>query len=143
MKDLTRFEKAQHPCYQKALAELQKGRKSSHWMWYIFPQLTGLGVSRTARYFGITDLEEARAYLAHPVLGARLRESAAAILCHADKTAIEILGYTDAQKLRSSMTLFEAAEGEGSVFTEVLNTFFEGERDGKTENILGVGQKNP
>ncbi|NNE52714.1 MAG: DUF1810 domain-containing protein [Sulfitobacter sp.] len=124
---LQRFVEAQEGTYSGALAELRAGRKRSHWMWFIFPQLRGLGRSETARYYGIADLEEARSYLAHDLLGPRLRECAQALLAHEGKGAGDILGEIDALKLRSSATLFEKAGG-GPDFTRIMDQFYEGAR---------------
>jgi uncharacterized protein (DUF1810 family) len=124
---LTRFLAAQEGSFEGALAELRAGCKHGHWMWYIFPQLRGLGRTERAQFYGIKDLDEARAYLAHPVLGPRLADSAAAMLSHEGKTAAEILGEVDAMKLRSSATLFEAAEGDAA-FATLLARYFGGER---------------
>src|SRR5690349_7212891 len=107
--DLSRFVAAQAPVYAEALAELRRGRKEGHWMWFVFPQLAGLGRSPTALFYAIGSLAEARAYLAHPVLGPRLRECTETLLAHRRRGAEAILGPVDAMKLRSSMTLFEAA----------------------------------
>ena len=135
MPDLTRFHDAQATTYATALAELRAGQKRSHWMWFVFPQVAGLGRSSTARFYAIADLAEARAYLADPVLGPRLEESARALLAH-DAPATAILGGIDAMKLRSSMTLFQAA---GAGFAgEVLARFFDGEADGATLDLLGA-----
>ena len=122
---LQRFIDAQQRTYQVALTELQAGEKRSHWMWFIFPQLAELGRSPTAQFYGIRSLEEARAYLAHDVLGERYGESVRAILAWAArKTATEILGSVDSMKLRSSLTLFENASGD-PLFAEALDAFFE------------------
>ncbi len=132
MAGLDRFVTAQAHLYGQALGELRRGRKTSHWMWFVFPQIAGLGQSEMARFYAIADLAEARAYLAHPLLGPRLIESTQAMLDHAGKrTAEAILGGIDAVKLRSSMTLFEAAGG-ASVFAACLDAFFGGERDSET-----------
>ncbi|RDE05989.1 DUF1810 domain-containing protein [Sphingomonas aracearum] len=131
MPDLERFVEAQAPVYDQALAELTRGRKTSHWMWFVFPQIAGLGHSAMAQRYAIADLAEARAYLAHPLLGPRLLECAEAILAHAGQSAEAILGGIDAVKLRSSATLFEAASG-GDVFTLLLDTFYAGQRDPAT-----------
>jgi uncharacterized protein (DUF1810 family) len=134
---LKRFLDAQERVYDRALAELRSRRKRSHWMWYIFPQLVGLGRSSTAHYYAIKSQEEARQYLAHPVLGARLRECAATLLALAGPSALEIFGYTDSLKLRSSMTLFaRVAEEPGSAFAQVLDRYYRGERDSRTHDIL-------
>lgn len=133
---LARFVAAQEETYARALAELQAGTKRSHWMWFLFPQIAGLGRSETARFYAIADLAEARAYLAHPVLGARLIECAEAMLSWAGKrSAAEILGSVDALKFRSSMTLFEAAGG-GTPFPSALAAFHDGKRDENTLALL-------
>jgi uncharacterized protein (DUF1810 family) len=136
--DLDRFLVAQHPVYAAALAELRRGRKESHWMWFIFPQLAGLGRSPTAQRYAIVSLDEARAYLAHPVLGARLCECAAALLAHAGRAPEAVLGAVDAMKLRSSMTLFDRAGGGAGPFATVLNAFFAGARDEATLRLLAA-----
>jgi uncharacterized protein (DUF1810 family) len=132
--DLERFVRAQDDggTYQEARAELQRGRKASHWMWFVFPQIAGLGQSPTSRHFAIRSLDEAQAYLAHPVLGMRLRECAGVVAETPDRTAAEIFGSVDAQKLRSSMTLFSRAAPDAAVFTAVLERFFDGEPDPET-----------
>ena len=137
MADLARFHDAQGPVYDTALAELRRGAKRSHWMWFVFPQLRSLGRSPTARHFGIADLDEARAYLADPVLGPRLTEAATALLAHRGTPPEAILGPVDAMKLRSSATLFEAAGG-GPVFREVLQAFHGGEACPRTRSELGL-----
>ena len=136
--DLDRFVTAQdaHGTYDRAVAELRAGRKTRHWMWFVFPQIAGLGRSETARHFAIASLGEARDYVAHPVLGARLRECAELLLAHADQSAEAILGPTDAQKLRSSMTLFEHAAPDEPVFGRVLDAFAGGRRDDRTLDLL-------
>ncbi|WP_136684648.1 DUF1810 domain-containing protein [Falsirhodobacter xinxiangensis] len=121
---LTRFTDAQEGVWPTALAELKAGRKETHWMWFVFPQLRGLGRSERARFYGIADLAEARAYLAHPVLGPRLSEAAAAVMAHSGP-ADRIMGSIDALKLRSSATLFAAAGG-GDVFERLLSHFYDG-----------------
>lgn len=136
MSDLTRFHDAQALTYPTALAELRAGRKLTHWMWYIFPQLAALGRSGTAKFYGIADLIEARDYLDDPVLGARLHETAAAVLTHPDRTAEEIMGHVDALKLRSSATLFDAAGG-GPEFRQILTAFYGGEPCPLTLAALG------
>ena len=137
--NLERFLKAQESSYDIALQELNDGRKRSHWMWYIFPQLKALGYSETALYYGIADMEEAKSYLAHPILKARLVACCEAILLHKDKSALRILGDIDAMKLKSSMTLFALASGEeNSVFHQVLTHFYDGKMDAKTKEILSV-----
>jgi uncharacterized protein (DUF1810 family) len=132
--DLERFVRAQDEgaTYERALAELREGRKRTHWMWFVFPQVAGLGHSATAQRYAISGVEEARAYLAHTVLGPRLTEAARALAGLPGTDAVAVLGGIDAQKLRSSMTLFaHAAPGEG-VFRAVLERYFSGEEDGAT-----------
>ncbi|EYD75197.1 hypothetical protein Rumeso_03293 [Rubellimicrobium mesophilum DSM 19309] len=136
MADLERFVAAQEGSYATALEELGRGRKESHWMWWIFPQLASLGRSGTAKAYGIADLAEAEAYLAHPVLGPRLVEAARAMLMHRGQSPIAVLGGIDALKLRSSATLFAAVPGADAVFREVLETFYGGEADPLTEAEL-------
>jgi uncharacterized protein (DUF1810 family) len=122
---LQRFVDAQRGVFDQALSELRAGRKQSHWMWFVFPQLSGLGRSSTAIFYGLRSLDEARAYLAHDLLGPRLRQAAEALLPWAGKTSAgEVFGPTDAMKLRSSLTLFDAAE-PGTVFGRVLAAFFD------------------
>jgi uncharacterized protein (DUF1810 family) len=130
--DLTRFVDAQGAVYAAALAELRRGRKESHWMWFVFPQLAGLGRSETARFYGIGSADEAGAYLRHPLLGARLRECTMAVLDHRDRKAEAIFGAIDAMKFKSSMTLFEAVGGPDEPFAEALECFYGGERDAAT-----------
>ena len=134
--NLTRFVRAQDPVYASVVAELGAGRKASHWMWFVFPQLAGLGHSPTARRYAITSLDEARAYLAHPVLGARLRECAGSLLALPGSSAPAVFGGVDAMKLRSSMTLFGQAAAE-PVFAEVLAKYCDGEPDAETLRLLG------
>jgi len=130
--DLDRFVAAQDGIYERALAELTAGSKRSHWMWFVFPQVAGLGSSPTARTYGIRDLAEARAYLAHPVLGPRLAECARALLAVEGRTAGQILGYPDGLKLRSSMTLFARAADDPAPFQAVLDKYYDGEPDPAT-----------
>lgn len=134
MEELERFVTAQRDIYPQALAELAQGRKTSHWMWFVFPQIAGLGHSPMAVRYAIRDVSEARDYLAHPVLGPRLRESSEAMLAHAGTPAEAILGGVDAVKFRSSMTLFEAAAGGDAraLFADCLDAFYDGERDPET-----------
>ena len=129
--ELQRFVDAQDRggTYQRALAELRAGRKTSHWMWFVFPQRSGLGESEMSRAYAIGSAAEARAYLEHPVLGPRLVECAEALLAHQNATASEILGGIDAVKLRSSMTLFAAAAPEQPAFRLVLERYFDGVTD--------------
>jgi uncharacterized protein (DUF1810 family) len=135
--DLQRFEAAQKETYACALAELRRGAKTSHWMWFIFPQFKGLGSSERAAHFAIGSLDEARAYLAHPVLGPRLVECCEALMMWTHRSASEILGYPDDLKLRSSMTLFELVDRAGGTFSRVLDAFFEGQRDDRTLRLTG------
>ena len=141
--DLHRFVDAQAGIYETALAEIQRGRKTTHWMWFIFPQLAGLGSSPTARFYAITSLEEARAYLAHPVLGSRLRECAQAVARLAGRSAREVFGRPDDLKLRSSLTLFEVADPTDTVFADALNAVCGGERDEATLRNLGLWMGPP
>lgn len=136
--DLRRFRSAQDDdaTFARAEAELRAGRKQTHWMWFVFPQLAGLGRSPTARRFAIRSLAEARAYLDDPVLGPRLRAASAALLPHAGRPPAEILGGTDAVKLRSSMTLFQRARPEEGVVGAVLDAFFDGSPDPETDRLL-------
>ncbi|GAA1647123.1 DUF1810 domain-containing protein [Actinoplanes couchii] len=138
MNDLDRFVHAQEGVFDQALAELTAGRKRTHWMWFVFPQLGGLGSSVTADRYAIRDLDEARAYLAHPVLGPRLEQCATALLEHRGSSASEILGYPDDLKLRSSMTLFARAAADPGVFQQVLDLFYDGP-DPKTVHLLSFG----
>ena len=136
--DLERFVTAQNAggTYGHALAELRSGLKRSHWMWFVFPQLAGLGRSETARKYAISSLDEARAYSRHDVLGPRLVEAAAAVAAVEGRSAVHIFGGTDARKLHSSMTLFlRAAPGE-SVFSDVLDRYFDGLPDPATDQLL-------
>ncbi len=131
--DLRRFVDAQAPVYERVVEELTRGRKESHWMWFIFPQIAGLGYSFMAQKYAIGSLEEARAYLAHPVLGARLRECTALVIRIEGKAIGDILGYPDDLKFRSSMTLFaRAAAPDEPEFAEALAKYFAGEADAAT-----------
>jgi uncharacterized protein (DUF1810 family) len=134
--DLERFVEAQERVYAMALAELERGRKDSHWMWFIFPQIAGLGFSPTAQYYAIASPGEARAYLAHPLLGPRLEACTRAVLAHRDLSAEAIFGGIDALKFRSSMTLFEVAAEGGGPYGEALDAFYGGARDEKTLRLL-------
>ncbi|MFD2717267.1 DUF1810 domain-containing protein [Hymenobacter monticola] len=133
---LARFLDAQASNYHDALAEIKNGRKRTHWMWYVFPQIQGLGLSETARFFAIKDQQEAEAYAAHPVLGQRLREISAALLGLKSNDAYAIFGSPDDMKLKSSMTLFAALPDAPSVFQQVLDKFYGGSRDEKTLRLL-------
>ncbi|EYD73284.1 DUF1810 domain-containing protein [Limimaricola hongkongensis] len=132
---LDRFVNAQKDSYATALSEIETGRKRSHWMWYVWPQLRGLGRSPMAQHYGIADAQEARAYLAHPVLGPRLVEISRAMLAHRDRAPEEILGGIDALKLRSSATLFAAQPGTDPVFSKILDAFYDGP-DARTLALL-------
>lgn len=135
--DLTRFLLAQRDAYGAALSEIRAGRKRSHWMWFIFPQLKGLGFSSNAMYYGIEGLEEAAAYLADPVLGARLTEISMALLGLPGDNATAVMGSPDDLKLRSCMTLFARVPGADPVFGEVIGKYFGGIPDTKTIALLG------
>ena len=140
--DLQRFLDAQALMYQQALKEVEGGKKEDHWIWFIFPQLKGLGKSNSSRYFGISGIDEARAYYEHPVLGARLREVTTSLLMN-DKSADEIFGKLDAQKVRSCMTLFNhivkyVLENEDDLFQKALNKFYDGKGDALTGKLLNA-----
>lgn len=129
--DITRFIEAQEnpwAGYEIALAEIEQGQKMSHWIWYIFPQLRGLGHSRRSNFYGIADRKEAEDYLAHPILGSRLREVKEALLENTNKSAMRILGDIDAQKEKSCMTLFDSIS-PNDIFSEILASFYKGDRD--------------
>ena len=135
--DLERFVRAQDGgVYEQALRELRAGDKRSHWMWFVFPQVAGLGRSPMAQRYAVSGLAEAHAYLAHPVLGPRLVEASQALLELSGRDPVQVLGSTDALKLRSSMTLFETAAPDERVFGEVLERYFGGERDEATATQL-------
>jgi len=137
MADLQRFLEAQADSYGQALAELEAGHKRSHWMWFIFPQIAGLGHSSTARHYAIRSRDEASAYLAHPVLGSRLTACTSAVLRHTGRPAEAIFGSVDAMKFRSSMTLFDAVAGASEPrFVKALTAFYGGERDQRTLELL-------
>lgn len=133
--DLSRFVTAQENVYAHALAEIRAGRKRTHWMWYIFPQIDGLAVSSTSKFYAMKSLDEARAYLDHPVLGPRLRECAQALLDVNGPTAHQIFGAPDDIKLRSCVTLFAIVSPPGSVFDQVLQKYFAGEPDPRTVQL--------
>jgi uncharacterized protein (DUF1810 family) len=135
--DLNRFVQAQESDYEQALSELRRGRKRSHWIWYIFPQFDGLGFSSMSKRYAIKSIAEAKAYLSHPVLGPRLIECADAVLGVEGRSALEILGSPDDTKLRSCATLFACASPAGSVFDRLLDKYYQGERDSKTLHLLG------
>ncbi|MBV8218744.1 MAG: DUF1810 domain-containing protein [Solirubrobacterales bacterium] len=139
---LERFVAAQNQggTYDAAVDELRAGRKRSHWMWFVFPQIAGLGQTPTSRHFAISSLDEARAYLSHPVLGPRLIDAAGIVAGLGERTAEQIFGGTDAMKLRSSMTLFAYADSANPIFVQVLEAYFGGVPDAATERLLGVGR---
>jgi uncharacterized protein (DUF1810 family) len=135
---LDRFIDAQKNSYAVALAEIKRGRKSSHWMWYIFPQISGLGQSSTAIYYSIRDLNEAKEYYAHPVLGARLREISTVLLNLPGNDPVAVFGGIDSMKLKSSMTLFAVAAPEDKLFQQVLDKYYNGDLDRLTLSLLGM-----
>lgn len=132
---LQRFLDAQQDVYEQALAEVKNGRKCSHWIWYIFPQLKGLGMSDKSLYYGIDSIREAEDYLAHPILGKRLREITLALLGLKEKSAQDIFGSLDAMKVLSCMTLFNEVDSD-DLFLQVINQYFQGESDEITKNML-------
>jgi len=134
--DLTRFKKAHEFAYSHALAEIKKGRKRTHWMWYIFPQISGLGSSPTSRHYAISDLEEAEAFLADPYLGGNLREITSALLSLDTNDPYAVFGEIDGMKLISCMTLFSYATEDNGVFLAVLDKYYGGRKDNLTEAIL-------
>ena len=140
--DLTRFTSAQDAVYDRALAEIRNGDKRSHWMWFIFPQIDGLGFSSTAKRYAIKSAKEARQYLAHAVLGPRLLECAEAVLAVEGRTAFDIFGSPDDLKLKSCMTLFESVAGRDFVFGRVLDKYYQGKRDTRTQEILAAMKEN-
>ncbi|MBB3462448.1 DUF1810 domain-containing protein [Rhizobium sp. BK377] len=137
--DLHRFIEAQNGIYEQALAELKAGRKRSHWMWFIFPQIAGLGTSSMAEKYAIRSVEEATAYLSDPILGSRLLRCVEAILSVSDRSAHDIMGSPDDLKLRSSMTLFAAVSDHGSPFHKAIDHFYDGKFDERTISILSAG----
>lgn len=136
--DLDRFVQAQRHCYEQALAEIRAGRKRTHWMWYFFPQLAGLGRSPAAQKYAITGIEEAEAYLQHPMLGLRLAECAEAVLAVEGRSSHDIFGSPDDRKLRSSATLFAIVSPPESVFHRLIDRYFHGEPDSRTRQLLGL-----
>lgn len=134
--ELNRFIKAQARVYDRVLLELRSGYKRTHWMWFVFPQIDGLGHSSTTKYYSIKSAEEARLYLNHPVLGKRLRECAESLLALEGLSASRIFGYPDDLKLKSSMTLFASVAEQRSVFIRVLEKYFQGARDERTVDLL-------
>lgn len=135
--NLQRFLDAQKSSYQSALTEIKNGKKRSHWMWYIFPQIQGLGFSETSKFYAIKDVSEAEAYLQHPVLGARLIEISTVAAQLSSNNATQVFGSPDDMKLKSSMTLFAALNQTNPVFQQVLDQFFGGKKDAQTLNIIG------
>ena len=133
---LSRFISAQNKVYNRVLEELKSGAKRMHWMWFIFPQIDGLGHSTTAEYYAIKSLKEAREYLNHPVLGSRLVECTGAVLAIEGRLVSDIFGYPDDLKLKSSMTLFASVADPGSIFVRVLDKYFHAERDARTLQLL-------
>ena len=133
---LDRFVQAQTLMYPSVLKQIQNGKKTSHWMWFMFPQLRGLGTSTMAHLYGISGLGEAKAYLTHPVLSGRLYELCGELLKHKDKTALEIFGDIDEMKLKSSMTLFALTSEDYTIFDEILECFFNGEMDKVTVKLI-------
>lgn len=137
--NLDRFVLAQEPLYDQVVSELRAGRKRSHWMWFIFPQLQNLGQSPNAHLYGITDLAEAQKYLAHPILGERLRECSTILASHKNLPIWEIFGWTDARKLHSSMTLFNLANGtENNLFKQLVDQYYDGLLDEATLRLLSI-----
>jgi uncharacterized protein (DUF1810 family) len=136
--NLSRFVQAQARNYEQALAEINSGRKQSHWMWYIFPQFDGLGFSPTSQLYSIKSVAEAKAYLSHPVLGPRLVACAEAVLGVENRSASQIFGSPDDVKLKSCATLFATVSPPGSVFDQLLDKFFHAERDPETLRLLGI-----
>ncbi|MEE4676443.1 DUF1810 domain-containing protein [Pseudomonas alliivorans] len=134
--NLQRFVEAQQPVLTQVLAELEAGKKRSHWMWFVFPQIRGLGRSEMAQRYAISSLDEARSYLQHPVLGPRLEQCAHLIAPQVERTARQIFNSPDDMKLHSSMTLFKLAAPDRPVFQEVLDTFFDGEQDAMTVKLV-------
>jgi len=136
--NLRRFVQAQRDDYERALSEILSGKKRTHWMWYVFPQFAGLAFSSTSNYYAIKSLEEARAYLAHPILGPRLGECAQAVVDLEGRSATQIFGSPDDLKLRSCATLFACVSPPGSVFHRLIGKYYRGELDGNTLRLLGI-----
>ena len=134
--NLSRFLEAQMVTYEGAMLELARGRKESHWIWYIFPQIEGLGRSDTAKFYSIKSLEEGRAYLEHPVLGQRLIEACEILLSLKDASMDEVMGFPDDLKLLSSMTLFEYISGSNSIFNKIIEVYFDDERDENSIKLI-------
>ena len=140
--DLRRFVRAQEADYEQALSEIRSGKKRTHWMWYIFPQIDGLGFSSTAKRYAIKSIVEAKAYLDHPILGPRLMECAEAVVGVKGRSATEIFGTPDDLKLRSCATLFACVSPRDSVFDRLLTKYYRGERDNKTLHLVGIGPED-
>ena len=138
---LERFIDAQSSMHDQALDEIRGGRKRTHWMWFIFPQFEGLGTSETSRYFAIKSRAEAEAYLAHPVLGRRIRDCAQAVLDAENRSAVEIFGLVDTMKLRSSATLFAAISPPESVFHQIIDRYFDGWHDDTTLELMQASER--
>lgn len=136
--DISRFIEAQRSSYQQALSEIKNGKKASHWIWYIFPQIKGLGRSAMSEYYGIQNIDEAKAYLADPILSKRLIEICEALLSLDTNDAVEVMGRPDDKKLKSSMTLFDAATDSLEIFQMVLDKYYNGKKDNLTLRILGI-----
>src|SRR5262245_45576966 len=141
--DLVRFVRAHEDDYNRALSEITRGQKRTHWMWYVFPQSDGLAFSSTSKRYSIKSVEEAKAYLQHPILGPRLLECAEAVMRVEGRSATEIFGSPDDLKLRSSATLFACVSPAGSVFERLLGKYYHGERDSKTLRLLGIASEKP
>lgn len=140
--DLRRFVDAQANVYERALSEITSGRKQSHWMWFIFPQMEGLGISSISKRYAIKSVAEARAYLAHPLLGPRLLACAGASLAVHTSSALELFGSPDDMKLRSCATLFASVSAEGSVFSQLINKYFDGKPDDRTLQLIGRTERD-
>lgn len=136
--DISRFIEAQRSSYQHALTEIKNGKKASHWIWYIFPQIKGLGRSAMSEYYGIQDIDEAKAYLADAILSKRLIEICEVLLSLDTNDAVEVMGRPDDKKLKSSMTLFDAATDSLEIFQMVLDKYYNGKKDNLTLRILGI-----
>lgn len=136
--DISRFIEAQRSSYQQALTEIKNGKKASHWIWYIFPQIKGLGRSAMSEYYGIQDIDEAKAYLADAILSKRLIEICEVLLSLDTNDAVEVMGRPDDKKLKSSMTLFDAATDSLEIFQMVLDKYYNGKKDNLTLRILGI-----
>jgi uncharacterized protein (DUF1810 family) len=141
--DLQRFVRAQEHDYEEALSEIRSGRKRSHWMWYIFPQFEGLGVSPTSKQYAVKSVAEARAFLAHPLLGPRLQECAEAAVRIEGLSAADIFGFPDDMKLRSCATLFASVSPAGSVFHRIIDKYFHGEPDADTVRLMHEAHEHP